>query len=128
MFDSWAVIAFFQDEAAAPEVESLIVRAAGAEGLLWITAVNLGEVWYRVARERSPAQAEEAVRIVRRLGFSVEPIDWNLARVAAELKARHRIAYADCFAAALARQKNLPLVTGDPEFRQLEKEIHIQWL
>ena len=35
------------------------------------------------------------------------------------------MAYADCFAAALAKLKNAELLTGDPEFKQVEKEIKI---
>lgn len=31
-------------------------------------------------------------------------------------------------AAALARARNCDLVTGDPEFKPLEKEIKIHWL
>jgi predicted nucleic acid-binding protein len=38
------------------------------------------------------------------------------------------MAYADCFAAALARIRNCELLTGDPEFKALEKEIKIAWL
>ena len=32
------------------------------------------------------------------------------------------------FAAALAKEKKAELVTGDPEFRALEKEILVAWL
>jgi ribonuclease VapC len=39
-----------------------------------------------------------------------------------------RIAYADCFAAALALQQNATLVTGDPEFKHLENQITIHWV
>ena len=35
---------------------------------------------------------------------------------------------ADAFAAALAREKKAELVTGDPAFKALEKEIKVQWL
>ena len=34
----------------------------------------------------------------------------------------------DAFAAALAKDKKAELVTGDPEFKALEKEIKIVWL
>ena len=32
------------------------------------------------------------------------------------------------FAAALAEEKKAELVTGDPEFKALEKEIKVVWL
>jgi len=38
------------------------------------------------------------------------------------------MSYADCFAAALARQRKAELVTGDKEFREVEKEVKILWV
>jgi predicted nucleic acid-binding protein len=38
------------------------------------------------------------------------------------------MSYADCFAAALAKQKNALLLTGDFEFKQVEAQIAIDWL
>ena len=35
---------------------------------------------------------------------------------------------AAAFAAALANEKKAELVTGDPEFKPLEKEVKINWL
>ena len=57
-------------------------------------------------------------------------IDEALLLKAASLKARYPISYADSFAAALAKIRNCALLTGDPEFRILEKEniISIVWL
>jgi predicted nucleic acid-binding protein len=52
----------------------------------------------------------------------------RLADQAAEYKARHKLSLADAFAAALAKEKKAELVTGDPEFKPLEKEIKINWL
>jgi ribonuclease VapC len=65
---------------------------------------------------------------LRKVGVRVEEIDWELARLAAGFKARYRLAYADCFAAALAKREGAEVLTGDPEFRQLEKEIKVRWL
>ncbi len=38
------------------------------------------------------------------------------------------MAYADCFAAALARMKNCELLTGDAEFKAVETEVKVGWL
>jgi predicted nucleic acid-binding protein len=40
----------------------------------------------------------------------------------------HTISCADCFAAALAKTRKAELVTGVPEFKQVEGEIKIGWL
>jgi predicted nucleic acid-binding protein len=47
---------------------------------------------------------------------------------AADFRACHKISLDDAFAAALAKERKTELVTGDPEFRALEKEIKINWL
>jgi predicted nucleic acid-binding protein len=40
----------------------------------------------------------------------------------------HGLSLADAFAAALSKEKKAELVTGDPEFRALAKEIKINCL
>lgn len=128
VLDSWAVMAFLEDEAAAQEVEQILVSAMESGTRLLMTTVNLGEVWYSVARVCSPQEADAAVRRVASLGIEVFPADWKMANQAARFKARGKIAYADCFAAALAYLEQAELLTGDQEFRQFESEIRIAWL
>jgi ribonuclease VapC len=50
------------------------------------------------------------------------------AKQAAIFKATHKMAYADCFAAALAKAHNAELVTGDPEFKAVAPEVNVCWL
>jgi predicted nucleic acid-binding protein len=51
-----------------------------------------------------------------------------MADTAADFKARFPMSLADAFAAALAKEKKAELVTGDPEFKAVEKEIKVAWL
>jgi predicted nucleic acid-binding protein len=55
-------------------------------------------------------------------------VERELALMAAHIKAKHAIAYADAFAAALAQHYAAMLVTGDPEFKLLEGVLDIHWL
>ena len=128
VFDSWLIMALFDDEPAAGIVRSLIADARASHTEMWITTVNLGEIWYSLARRHSFSEADQSIKEVHDLGFAVEDIDWDFTRRAAQFKAKYPISYADCFAAALAKQRHAELVTGDPEFRRLEKEIRIYWL
>ena len=128
VFDSWALVSFLEDEPAAEKVEELIAEANESESALLVNTVNLGEVWYSTARSRSEADADLAVAEIRRLGFEVVDADWELARTAATFKAKGKISYADCFAAALAKLKKVEVVTGDPEFKQVEGQVKIHWL
>jgi predicted nucleic acid-binding protein len=128
VFDSWAIFAFLNGEPAAPQVKTIISEAHEAEWPMCITAVNLGEIWYGVARRQSSEAADQTTDYVRRLGLRVVDADWELTRLAARFKSQYRLSYADCFAAALARQLNTEVITGDPEFRQLEQEVKVHWL
>lgn len=93
-----------------------------------MTTVNLGEVWYILARRKSEEVADRELAKLIEIGIRVADVDWELTRRAVRLKTKYRLAYADCFAAALAQQLRCKVVTGDPEFRQLEKEVKVQWL
>ena len=130
VLDSWALIAFFEDEPAAEQVEKLLGQAAAEKHKLLLSVVNWGEVYYNTMREVSQEAAEQKARDIAALPIDIVGVgeDLALARQAAIYKATHRLAYADCFAAALAKMKNAELLTGDPEFKALEKEIKINWL
>jgi len=71
---------------------------------------------------------EEAAKILQRLPIDFHSTTRAMADTAADFKAHHKISLADAFAAALAKEKKAELVTGDPEFKALEKEIRIGWL
>ncbi|MGA3201849.1 MAG: PIN domain-containing protein [Bryobacteraceae bacterium] len=100
----------------------------GASRDLWMTTVNLCEVWYSIARKKSAVAADEALELIALSRIRVVPADWALTYQAAQFKSRHRISYADAFAAALAHTLGVELATGDPEFKALEGEIKIRWL
>ena len=128
VLDSWAVLAYLEDEAPAEKVGNLISDAHEDDIPIFMSVLNAGEVWYIVAREASPLDADQTVAQLRHLGIKFVEADWLLAYEAAKYKAKHRMSYADCFAAALTKQKNAVLVTGDPEFKQVEREIPVSWL
>jgi ribonuclease VapC len=128
VLDSWAVLAFLQDEPAAAQVEAVLAESQESVRPALISTVNLGEVWYQMARRTSEARADKTVAELRKAGLQVVEADWELVRLAAGFKAKYRLAYADCFAAALAKREGAEVLTGDPEFRQLHKEVKIRWL
>ena len=59
------------------------------------------------------------------MGFTIIPCPNDLIYRAAELKARYPISYADAFALAMALEHSAVLVTGDPEFRQVEHLVKV---
>jgi ribonuclease VapC len=131
VLDAWAVLAWQGgEEPAAAAVAELLDRAADGSVQLSMSIVNLGDVYYRVAKA---AGLDEADRV--RADFESAPVHVESATdedvwAAAGLKARHVVSYADAFAAALAVRLGAEVVTGDPDFKSLERAgtVGVRWL
>jgi len=131
VLDSWALIAFFEDEPAAEQVEKLLAKADSGTHKLLLTVVNWGEVYYNTMREVSQEAAERKAKEIAGLPIEIVSVDsenLDLIRQAAVYKATRKLSYADAFAAALAKIRHAELVTGDLEFKDVEDDIRIDWL
>lgn len=129
VLDSWAMLAFFENEPSAEQVEKIIVDAHASGTPLLMSVVNVGELWYNTARAHSPADADRVINELRALKVEFVDATWDLTKQAALFKTKGKIAYADCFAAALAKDRRAELLTGDPEFKQIESsEVKILWV
>jgi predicted nucleic acid-binding protein len=128
VLDSYALMAFFEDEPGADMVRGLILKAEESGTKLLMSVVNLGEVWYSIARTTSAESADQYISEIKGMAIEIADVDWSLTRQAALFKVNGNISYGDCFAAALAKSCKAELVTGDKEFRALEGEIKIAWI
>lgn len=129
VFDSYAVLALFFDEPGAEVVEEILHEAAMADKPVLIAAMNWAEVLYRMKRKRGDDGVATAKRFQATMPLDVAAVDRAMAETAAEFKAAHKMSLADGFAAALAKQKQAELVTGDSEFKAVEDELKkIRWL
>jgi len=128
--DSWAILAFLRREIPAGQrVRELLQTATQEpEDTLFLSIINLGEVYYIVGRAKDLQEAEETIAEIRRLPLTVVPVDDQQVMAAAKLKARFTISYADAFALATAVQLDAPLVTGDPELTALADTFPIEIL
>jgi predicted nucleic acid-binding protein len=127
--DSYALLAFLEGEPGGERVKELFESSRAAKHNLFMCAVNIGEVVYIVERERGLPAAQEILAYIRELPVEIIDAGQTLVLAAAHLKAGTPIAYADCFAAALALDKDAALVTGDPEFRKIKSnELKIEWI
>lgn len=128
VLDSYALVAYLQNETTADRVEALLDQAAGDSAAIHISLINLGEIAYLVERRYD---ADRCHQVLDELAaFPIQFADATLERVlaAARVKAHHAISYADAFAVALAQELDATLVTGDPEFRQVESLVEVLWL
>ena len=128
VLDSHALLALLRDEPGGEAVARILERAGERDQPVHMTEVNYAEVQYLIRRKDGDAAWTLIAGELRAAPIEFHPADRRLADTAADFKARFKISLADAFAAALAREKKAELVTGDPEFKALGKEINIRWL
>jgi predicted nucleic acid-binding protein len=73
-------------------------------------------------------KAQEIEQLIQTLPIMFIEANKELTREAGRIKATKRMAYADCFAVALAHLRKAELYTGDLEFKTVEKYIKVVWL
>ena len=128
VLDSYSLLAYIEGEAGAEQMIEIFRVARDSGRSLFLSVVNWGEVYYITMREVGHERADEVAHLISTLPIQIAPADLDLTRQAAELKSKHKMSYADCFAVALARQRKAEVVTGDRDFRQVEGEVKILWL
>lgn len=128
LFDSHALLAFFQKEKGA-DIVAGILRETSTKGLdPFISVINLGEIIYMTKRRFGDQKKMEILGRIHQLGIKVLPAPDPLVYKAAELKAEYPVSYADCFALACALEYSATLVTGDPEFKKVVHLVNVQWI
>ena len=128
VLDTYPLIAFFEEQKEATTVERILRESKQAGRKMYLSTINAGEIWYTVTRSHSKNDADQVMRDIYQLEIRILPVDWQLTQIAAQFKVPGGISYADCFAAALAKSQNAPLVTGDREFERLADDIEIMWV
>ncbi|MBU3981052.1 MAG: type II toxin-antitoxin system VapC family toxin [Proteobacteria bacterium] len=128
LFDSHALLAFFQKEEGAEIVAKILRKSAKQRLDKLISVINLGEIIYMTKRRFGDNKKVEILGRVHQLGFKILPAPESLVYKAAELKAEYPISYADCFALSCAMEHSATLVTGDPEFKRVGHLVPITWI
>lgn len=128
LLDSYAILAFLNDEKGAERVARLLEDAGQSGTRLLVNEINVGEVYHIVARHRSGAVAEQLLLHLDRLPLELVSNTFDEVLEAARLKAHFPLSYADAFALATAIRFGARLVTGDPEFEVAEDLVELDWL
>jgi uncharacterized protein len=128
VLDASAIMTFYEERPGANQVEVLIREAVEGKRNLSISVVNWGEIFYSVWRAQGREAAEKILREIAQLPIQIVDADPELTRSAAEFRARHKLPYADCFAASLAKQRKADLATADKDFALIESELTVLWI
>lgn len=128
ILDAHAVLVYLEKEPGYEKARDALTRAAETEGNLLMSSVNWGEVYYSTRKKKGGGVADEVMNILESFPIDVVDVDKSLAKQAGYFKSEKKMSYADCFAAALAKIKKGELISGDKEFKEVEKDIKICWL
>jgi ribonuclease VapC len=128
VLDSFALLVFLFKEKGHQKIIDVFDQAAESDQAALIAAPNWAEVRYIVQRKVGMEKWTEVRSTVLALPLEIVAADQALAEAAGALKAAKKMSLADCFAAALAQQKQAAVYTGDPEFKAVAKEVKVIWL
>jgi len=125
VLDSYALLAYLKKEDEYEKVKTILLSG----GAVLVNEINLGETFYILAKERGMEKAEYFINtILPSLPITQRANTFQDILGAARIKAIHALSYADCFAIYTAIKEDATLVTGDPEFKKVEKIVKIDWL
>jgi ribonuclease VapC len=128
VLDSFALLAYLQDEPAASRIEKLMDQAGKKKCRLLLCIINLGEILYITERRGGLVKAQDALALIQQLPIEILPADEQTVFDAAHIKANHTLSYADSFVVAIGIQENATVITADPEFRVVEHIVEMEWL
>ena len=128
VLDASALMAYFEKEPGYEKVQKLLTEAALGDRNLLLSTVNWGEVYYVTHRTHGVSQANQVAQVIDTFPVELVDVDVEIAKQAALFKVSHKLPYADCFAAALAKVRKATLITGDRDFKPLEGDIKVGWL
>ena len=130
VIDTYAIISFLRKEENHIAVKQIFTEAQLAKTTLLLAEINWGEVYYITLRNYGEPALRKTLGWIDAMGFQLLPSNRERVQAAARIKARFPVSYADAFAIAAAREFDCPVVTGDPEFRQVEREgmVKLLWV
>ena len=122
LFDTKALIAFFNDEEGAEFVERILAEIDENEAEGFICSITLTEIYYIYSRRVGEEYARKRVEQIRSSNLKVIAIDDDIALKAGEYKVK-AIPIADALIAAAADSVNAKVVTDDEHFEKVGVEV-----
>jgi ribonuclease VapC len=110
------------------KIRDYLNEAQSAQRDVLMSAINVGETYYIVHRERGEPTAEQFLTLLKATQVLILTPTLEDILAAAKIKAKYPISYADVFAAATAIREGVSVVTGNPEFQKLERIVTVEWV
>ncbi len=129
VLDAYPLLDFFLQKPGWERVNEILEDAVQNNIRHLLSAINFGEIRYTILRDSGPEQAATAVGRIMQGPIDIIMPNFEQVIRASTFKASGGISYADCFAGALALERDLPVLTGDQEFERLIPfGVKVEWL
>lgn len=128
VLDANAILDFVNAGPGAHRVREVLREGVQQDIPLLMSVVNWGEVFYILWQKRGEEVARKVIENLSRLSIQPVPVDLEQSLKAGEIKARYKMPYVYCLAAALAILRHAVLVTGDRDFEKLGRQAKILWI
>jgi predicted nucleic acid-binding protein len=120
VLDTSALLTYIEDEDGADQLEAYLGLALSNQIELFVSTVSLIEIFYITIQEQGQLIASERLQLLKVLPFTIADVEQSSIEAIGELKAIHRVSFADACIAGLAVTQKAILVHKDPEFEQLK--------
>lgn len=128
VLDSYAILAYLFGEEGGDKVEETLLAAESGKTNLYLNLINLGETYYIIHRKKDEAIANRTIAMVKSWPLEIISPDERMTLMAARVKAKHPISYADAFAVVTGITRDAAVITGDPEMESVENLVKIFWI
>lgn len=130
ILDSYALLCLF-DRKRKQEKDAVMRYLEDADKgkvKLYLSKINEGEVFYKLYKYFGAEIASGFRADLKRGMFPLQVVPVNDKRIdeASVIKAKYPVSYADAFCIELAKDMNLPVVTGDPKFASVKDLVKLQ--
>ena len=124
VLDTSALLAFTDSEDGAEVVDALLRQAQMSKVELMVSFASWMEVYYIYLQEQGREHAQLWISKLKKLPLVRVDSDEITGQIAGELKASHRMSFADAWIAASAKRHGAILVQ-DPEFESVSQAIQL---
>ncbi len=132
ILDSFALLCLFDRKKKRENrtIRKYLEDAENGRIKLYISKINEGEVFYKLYKYLGESVAVGFREDLKHgiIPVNIVSVNDKRAERASEIKARYPLSYADAFCIELARDMNLPVITGDPEFESVKEIIEVAWM
>lgn len=121
--DTSALLALWNDEAGADEVEGILKRK---DVIVIVSFMSYMECYYRMWKNCGREKGREIYSYLFTLPVERLNLTEEILQGAAEIKATHALSVADSWIIATARVNDAVLVHKDPEFMQVSSVVQLR--